>query len=192
MTRPIIAISLATLMLALGACGDQATGDGEPAPSPPVTPAAANGAQATPADLDCAQQTVFNEDGTVREVSAGAVPVERGVTIEAAKLVSLDDTYRLSVSATPTRVETNRLFELNIAITDADGVRMSAPAVVLTVDAAMPHHEHGLNTTPRVTPQGDGFLAEGLIFHMPGKWEVYFDVEDRGITERAILELVVR
>jgi hypothetical protein len=190
MPRSTLAISLATLTLAIGACGDGTKSDDSPrAIEPASTPIAP---QSDTGDVDCAQETIYNEDGTVREVSGGIVGIERGVTIDGIELVSMDDTYRLTVSAEPTRVETNRLFELHVTIADADGTPIGAPAVTLSVDAAMPHHEHGLNTTPRVSASGDGFVAEGLIFHMPGKWEVYFDIEDRGIIERAILELVVR
>jgi len=55
----------------------------------------------------------------------------------------------------------------------------------LSVDAAMPEHGHGMNRVPRIET-GDGhFRAEGLLFHMPGKWELYFDVTQGAVTERA-------
>jgi hypothetical protein len=57
--------------------------------------------------------------------------------------------------------------------------------VELSVDAAMPEHGHGMNRVPRIEA-GDGhFRAEGLLFHMPGKWELYFDVTQGAVTERA-------
>lgn len=187
MTRPLLI--LATLALALNACGEEPR-DGAPPPTTSTVPATAP--QPGPTDADCVQQTTLNPDGTVRTVSGGAVPVERGVTIDHDALTSLDDTYRLTVTADPTHINTNQLFELRAAITDADGRPLTAADVSLSIDAAMPHHEHGLNTTPRVSPTDDTFLCQGIIFHMPGRWELYFDIEDRGITERAILELMVR
>ena len=54
------------------------------------------------------------------------------------------------------------------------------PAAVTTVriDAQMPEHRHGMNYRPRVFPRGDGlYVAEGLLFHMPGRWQLLFDVE---------------
>lgn len=31
--------------------------------------------------------------------------------------------------------------------------------------------------------------AEGLVFHMPGRWELYIDITDGGVTERAQLDV---
>jgi hypothetical protein len=47
----------------------------------------------------------------------------------------------------------------------------------LRVDADMPAHRHGMNYRAGVKPLGDGrFVAEGLMFHMPGRWRFIFDV----------------
>ncbi|WP_170711984.1 MULTISPECIES: hypothetical protein [unclassified Ruegeria] len=49
------------------------------------------------------------------------------------------------------------------------------------VDAFMPAHQHGLNYAPEVSALGDGlFRVDGLLFHMPGLWELQTDVEFRG------------
>jgi len=54
------------------------------------------------------------------------------------------------------------------------------------VDARMPAHGHGMNRVPKLTRQGDGsYKAEGMLFHMPGHWELYFDITQGGKTERA-------
>lgn len=48
----------------------------------------------------------------------------------------------------------------------------------LQVDAVMPAHQHGMNYTPVVTKLGDGtFDVQGMLFHMPGHWEVRFDIK---------------
>ncbi|MEN9317184.1 MAG: hypothetical protein RIS35_3577 [Pseudomonadota bacterium] len=45
------------------------------------------------------------------------------------------------------------------------------------IDARMPEHRHGMNYTPSVVVTGPGrFAAEGLVFHMPGRWTLSFDV----------------
>jgi cytochrome c peroxidase len=45
----------------------------------------------------------------------------------------------------------------------------------LKVDASMPEHRHGMNYAPTVKKLGPGrWQAEGLMFHMPGKWELVF------------------
>lgn len=68
----------------------------------------------------------------------------------------------------------------------------SGPPTGLRVDAAMPEHRHGMNYRARVLPQGEGrYRAEGLLFHMPGRWQFLFDVDRPGGTERLAAEIVV-
>lgn len=46
------------------------------------------------------------------------------------------------------------------------------------VDAIMPAHQHGMNYTPQVTVLGSGrFAVERMVFHMPGLWEIRFEIE---------------
>ena len=46
----------------------------------------------------------------------------------------------------------------------------------LTVDAVMPAHGHGMNYFPIVMRTGAGsYRAQGMVFHMPGRWEVRVD-----------------
>ena len=60
------------------------------------------------------------------------------------------------------------------------------------VDAWMPAHRHGMNYKPTVAALGGGrYRAEGLLFHMPGKWQFLFDVERPGGTERLTAEVLV-
>ena len=55
----------------------------------------------------------------------------------------------------------------------------------LRVDAWMPDHRHGMNYKPGVTALGGGrYRAEGLLFHMPGRWEILFELRGGGRTER--------
>ena len=68
-------------------------------------------------------------------------------------------------------------FALEFAVCPApEGVR---------VDATMPEHRHGMNYRPAVTAQGGGrYRAQGLMFHMAGRWELVFEVRAGGATER--------
>jgi hypothetical protein len=53
------------------------------------------------------------------------------------------------------------------------------------VDASMPEHRHGMNYRPVVTARAVGtYRADGLLFHMPGRWDLVFDVVGGGGTER--------
>lgn len=59
--------------------------------------------------------------------------------------------------------------------------RVCAPAGQasgLRVDADMPAHRHGMNyrTTVQWSPDGH-WRAEGLLWHMPGRWRIVLDVQ---------------
>ena len=60
----------------------------------------------------------------------------------------------------------------------------------LRIDALMPEHRHGMNYRPTVVKSGDGvYVAEGMLFHMPGLWQLLFDVERDGRVERLSTEV---
>jgi hypothetical protein len=83
-----------------------------------------------------------------------------------------------SVEGAPIMV--GRHFALTVQVCPAD-------AVLARVDAQMPEHRHGMNYRPSVKPQGGGrWRVEGLMFHMPGRWELQFDVQAAGRTERLL------
>ena len=46
-------------------------------------------------------------------------------------------------------------------------------------------HRHGMNYEPAVILAGLSGTAEGLLFHMPGRWQIILDV--RGATSRETL-----
>jgi hypothetical protein len=67
-----------------------------------------------------------------------------------------------------------------------------AAPTALRVDADMPAHRHGMNYRAKVVPKGDGrYVAEGLLFHMPGHWRLLFDVEAGGRRERLTADLTL-
>lgn len=56
-----------------------------------------------------------------------------------------------------------------------------AAAELLRVDASMPEHRHGMNYRPSLTPKGHGrWRAEGLLWHMSGRWELRLDLQHAG------------
>ena len=58
------------------------------------------------------------------------------------------------------------------------------------VDARMPEHRHGMNYRPRVVRKSEGvYVAEGLLFHMPGLWQLMFDVDRGGRMERLMTDI---
>jgi len=75
----------------------------------------------------------------------------------------------------PWPVPVGQHFALDIAVCPPAGA--SAPTT-LKVDADMPAHRHGMNYRPTVNAQGGGrYTADGLMFHMPGRWRLLFSVD---------------
>ena len=59
-----------------------------------------------------------------------------------------------------------------------------APEAV-KVDAWMPDHRHGMNYKPTIEALGGGrYRAQGLMFHMAGRWELVFELRSGGKVER--------
>ena len=57
----------------------------------------------------------------------------------------------------------------------------------LYVDATMPAHGHGMETSPEVTKSESGVsTVNGMLFHMAGEWQLEFAVSDGEEVERAI------
>ena len=86
----------------------------------------------------------------------------------------------------PPAIEVGRHFTVEAII--------CAPATLqrLRIDARMPEHNHGMNYRPTIALTADGrWQAEGLMFHMPGRWQLVFDVDHGGRTERLATDLLL-
>ena len=60
------------------------------------------------------------------------------------------------------------------------------------IDAQMPEHRHGMNYRPVVVASGPGaYRADGLMFHMPGRWDLLFDVVTSAGSERLTVPLSI-
>jgi cytochrome c peroxidase len=95
--------------------------------------------------------------------AAACVPSLQGTRIESQKHVLVFKTEDVSVS---------RHFKVDVEACNKAG---GPPPETLKVDAAMPEHRHGMNYAPTVNKLGPGrWQAEGLMFHMPGKWQFIF------------------
>ncbi|HKU84905.1 MAG TPA: FixH family protein [Casimicrobiaceae bacterium] len=60
------------------------------------------------------------------------------------------------------------------------------------VDATMPQHRHGMNYRAEIVAMKNGrYRADGLLFHMSGRWDLTFDLTTVAGTERltAMLQL---
>ena len=62
----------------------------------------------------------------------------------------------------------------------------------IAVDAEMPEHRHGMNYRPGLASLGGGrYRAEGLLFHMPGRWRLTVEVRAGGSVERLTDDVMV-
>jgi hypothetical protein len=107
-----------------------------------------------------------------------------------------------SGASLPERIESNS-GHYRVAIVDGRELRRGAfnriefqlecdggcEGVEIKVHGAMPAHGHGLDYVPTVEPCADGrhWCVNGLRLHMPGTWEIYFDIgsPDGSSVERA-------
>lgn len=82
--------------------------------------------------------------------------------------------YTLVYRTQPERISVGQHFAVDLAVC-AKGAK-ALPGTV-GVDAWMPEHRHGMNYKAGIRSLGAGrFRAEGLMLHMPGRWEFVFDV----------------
>jgi hypothetical protein len=90
--------------------------------------------------------------------------------------------YTLAYRAKPAPIAVSRHFALEFAVCAKDGKIMPDS---IRVDAHMPEHRHGMNYKASVKPAGNGrYIAEGLMFHMPGRWELVFELNAAAQTDR--------
>lgn len=104
-------------------------------------------------------------------------------------VLSADGAYRVSYETSPEPIPLNQTFDITVKVVDA---RSGQPpeAIELAVDGRMPHHRHGMNRVPIIEDLGAGnYLVRGMLFHMPGEWELHFDVSSGGTTERAQVDI---
>lgn len=98
----------------------------------------------------------------------------KGKTLESARYVL--------VFQEKTPLEVGKHFTVEIATCSKPG---NPEPESLKVDAHMPEHRHGMNYAPSVAKLGPGrWRAEGLMLHMPGKWEFVFELRANGKTDR--------
>jgi len=94
--------------------------------------------------------------------------------------------------AEPAQIVVGRPFAIVAAVCPL-GQAKGAEVRALAVDATMPEHRHGMNYAPQIRRMPDGrWRAEGLMFHMPGRWAIEFEAQVDGRRERLTRLLMVR
>ena len=103
--------------------------------------------------------------------------------------VVFSDHYMIAFRPEPMRIEVGEPFALLFNVCTKDG----NPAELVAVEATMPEHKHGMNYRPTIVAGGDGrYRAEGMVFHMPGRWEVAMDVRAGEESERLTHEIILK
>jgi hypothetical protein len=78
--------------------------------------------------------------------------------------------HTASVEPDPQEIGIGPVFAADIIVCAEDGTPFEGEVFI---NATMPAHGHGMNTAAAVTKLGPGrFRAEGLMFHMPGQWQI--------------------
>ena len=99
-----------------------------------------------------------------------------GRTLEAGR-------YSVKFRPVPAKIAVGQHFSLELAVCSNGG---APPPDAVEVDAQMPEHRHGMNYKASIKPGASGrYRADGLMFHMPGRWEIIFELRAAGVTDRA-------
>ncbi len=112
---------------------------------------------------------------------AAAAPGDRRIAGD-----GLDLAWRASPA-----LSVGRPFAVLFALCPRDGASVAIDRV--KVDAWMPAHRHGMNYAPTLTGAAGGpWRAEGLLFHMPGAWQLVFELRLGGRALRLVDDVAVR
>ena len=105
-----------------------------------------------------------------------------GATLPGDKRILENSRYQIAYRTDVNPVPVGMHFIVDFAVCPRG--RAAIPTAV-RVDANMPDHRHGMNYRPVVTTSAPGvYRAEGLLFHMPGRWDLTFDVVTGNTTQR--------
>jgi hypothetical protein len=112
-----------------------------------------------------------------------------GETLVGTRTTVENSDYTIVFATAPSPVQVGRHFTVDFAICPRAS---AAKPQSVRVDANMPEHRHGMNYRPTVTTIGPGvYRGEGMLFHMPGRWDVTFDVVAGNATQRLTATLRV-
>ena len=97
--------------------------------------------------------------------------------------------YRVAWRVRPDPIAVSEPFALEISVCAKSAAQ---PAEGIAVDAVMPEHRHGMNYRPSVarieSAAGARYRSEGWMFHMPGRWEIVFEVDGERLADSVSIE----
>jgi hypothetical protein len=104
-------------------------------------------------------------------------------------LVVFSSHYMVAFRPEPMRIEVGEPFSLLFNIC----TKNDKPAELVAIDAQMPEHKHGMNYRPTIVSLGNGrYRVDGMVFHMPGRWELAIDVRAGEESERLSHEFIIK
>lgn len=111
---------------------------------------------------------------------------------ETAMAMTDGGSFHVKYTLDPSTITVSEPFDMTFTISAADAMDTPLTDATATADANMPAHGHGMNVEPTATDNGDGTTTvSGMVFHMPGHWEVVVDVTEGDTTEQAIFDIVL-
>lgn len=103
--------------------------------------------------------------------------------------VVFSDHYMVAFRPEPMRIEVGQPFSLLFNVC----TKSNSPAELLAVDAVMPEHKHAMNYRTTIVAGPDGrYRVDGLVFHMPGRWELSIDVRAGEESERLTHDFILK
>ena len=130
---------------------------------------------------------IFLAASSIPMASIGCeLPRDAGAARDEVRIEASGD-VRIAYRTDPSGLAVDRHFALLIRACADE------PVTQLSVDAHMPDHRHGMNYKPAISRIGaDAWRADGLLFHMPGKWELVFAVASAQGIRRVAHTVIVR
>lgn len=102
-----------------------------------------------------------------------------------------DGSTAVAYKTQPAKIEVGKPFSIEV-VACVDGEKRMAPSRI-RVDAGMPMHGHGMNYKPSERKLGPGHSAfDGMVFHMPGHWQITFDVFEGDKRQRLTQKVSVK
>jgi hypothetical protein len=107
----------------------------------------------------------------------------------AAIRVMRSGSHAVAWRAEPQPIAVGTHFAVELAVCAATG---AGAFDTVAVDADMPEHRHGMNYRASVVALGQGrYRAEGLMFHMAGRWRLTVELRAAAAVERLTDEVTV-
>lgn len=122
------------------------------------------------------------------------MPASQASAISSFKKIYHSKSRNFELHLSPEEIQTplNKIVSWPVRIIDLSET-FSLEEATITVDGGMPHHGHGLPTSPILTPlaKAGEYRIEGLKFSMPGYWEIALSVTQNGASDKIILGFTI-